>query len=146
MIIRSMLINDYEAVYSLWTHTPGMGLNTVDDTREAIGRYLARNPNTCFVAEDDGSIVGVILCGHDGRRGFIYHTAVSVTHRGQGIGKQLVAHAIDGLRREGISKTALLAFRKNTLGNAFWDSQGFPSREDIVYHEKQLIAFQKIET
>ena len=85
MQIRNMLINDYEKVYDLWINTPGMGLNDIDDSREGIEKYLLRNPTTCFVAEKEGSIVGVILSGHDGRRGFIHHTAVCVSARSKGI-------------------------------------------------------------
>ncbi len=74
--IRLMRPADYDAVHALWLRTPGMGLNDVDDSREGIAKFLARNPATCFVAEEDGQIAGVILTGHDGRRGYIYHTAV----------------------------------------------------------------------
>ena len=76
--VRRMTTEDYEPVYQLWMNTPGMGLNTTDDSRDGIERYLRRNPATCFVAEIDGKIVGVILAGHDGRRGYIYHTAVAM--------------------------------------------------------------------
>ena len=83
MQIRIMVSQDYDRVFDLWLHTPGMGLNDVDDSREGIERYLRRNPTSCFVAESEGDIVGVILSGHDGRRGFIHHAAVAVTHRRQ---------------------------------------------------------------
>lgn len=83
MKIRLMNIEDYEQIYSLWVNTPGMGLNNLDDSREGIERYLKRNPNTCFVAEEKGTIIGVIISGHDGRRGFIYHTTVAVDYRGR---------------------------------------------------------------
>ena len=75
--IRPMTISDYEAVYDIWLHTPGMELNTTDDSRAGIDRILRRNPNTCLVAEEAGNVVGVTLAGHDGRRGYIYHTAVA---------------------------------------------------------------------
>ncbi len=87
MIIRTMKIEDYEKVYDLWIHTAGMGLNTTDDSREGIAKYLLRNPNTCFVAEDNGKIAGIIMSSHDGLRGFIYHTTVKQEYRGQGMGK-----------------------------------------------------------
>ena len=74
--IRTMTMEDYEAVYDLWIHTPGMGLNTLDDSRDGIGKYLRRNPSTCFVAEEDGTVTGALIAGHDGRRGYIYHLAV----------------------------------------------------------------------
>lgn len=80
-MIRVMTIEDYDGVYDLWIHTPGMGLNTTDDSREGIEKYMERNPATCFVAEDDGKIIGAIMAGHDGRRGFIHHTAVAPAYR-----------------------------------------------------------------
>ena len=89
-MIRVMTPIDYDAVYQLWRNTPGMGLNSTDDSREGIERYLRRNPTTCFVAEEDGQLVGVIMAGHDGRRGYIYHTAVLQDYRGRGIGRSLV--------------------------------------------------------
>lgn len=88
--IRTMEFQDYDRVYDLWINTPGMGLNTVDDSREGVQRYLRRNPKTCFVAEEDGKIIGAVMAGHDGRRGFIYHTAVCAEYQGRGIGKNLV--------------------------------------------------------
>lgn len=83
MQIRKMTIDDYDSLYELWIHTPGMGLNDVDDSREGISRYLERNPKTCFVAEENGRLLGGILSGHDGRRGYIYHTAVAAGEQGR---------------------------------------------------------------
>ncbi|MCL1838810.1 MAG: hypothetical protein FWG47_05780 [Propionibacteriaceae bacterium] len=81
MNIRTMTIADYEQVHSLWLNTPNMGLNDLDDSKAGISKYLIRNPNTSFVATNDDVIVGAILCGHDGRRGFIYHLVVAQTDR-----------------------------------------------------------------
>ena len=100
MEYRLMTIEDYDAVYSLWLRTPGMGLNTTDDSREGIGRYLRRNPTTCFVAECGGEVVGVILSGHDGRRGFIHHTAVLPDFRRQGVARQLLDCAMAALEKD----------------------------------------------
>ena len=97
-----MIIDDYAAVYRLWQNTPGMGLNTTDDSEEGIAAYLKRNPNTCFVAEKSGEIVGAILSGHDGRRGYIYHVAVEPMIQHGGIGTSLVDRAMDALKNEGI--------------------------------------------
>lgn len=141
-----MLMNDYEAVYHLWISTPGMGLNNLDDSKEGIEKYLERNPTTCFVAEDSGTIIGVILCGHDGRRGFIYHTAVHVNYRNQGIARSLVKSAIQALEEEGINKVALVVFGENKIGNAFWDKLGFSDRLDLVYRNKGIREFQRIDT
>ena len=91
MQIRKMVIEDYEKVYQLWMSCAGMGLNNLDDSKEGIEKLLKRNPETCFVVED-GGIVGVILAGNDGRRGYIYHTAVHPDYRKQGIAANLVEH------------------------------------------------------
>lgn len=146
MNTRVMKIEDYDAVYQLWVNTPGMGLNTTDDSREGIERYLRRNPSTCFVAEESGEIIGVILAGHDGRRGYLYHAAVSMKHRNKGIASVLVDCAMKALQREGITKTALVVFSKNELGNGFWKKRGFMSREDLVYRNKNIIELSRINT
>ena len=135
---RLMTIDDYDAVYALWRASDGIGLNDVDDSREGIARYLLRNPKTCFVATLNQRIVGVILSGHDGRRGFIYHLAVHPDCRRLGIARTLVQKATDALRECGISKVALLAFARNSGGNAFWEKMGFTAREDLVYRNAPL--------
>ena len=139
MNIRRMTISDYNGVYQLCANTPGMGLNNLDDSYDGIERYLKRNPTTCFVAvSGDEEIIGVILCGHDGRRGFIHHTAVKVSERKQGIGSALVNAALQGLQEEGIVKVALVVFTVNEVGNDFWEKHGFISREDLIYRNKTL--------
>ncbi len=144
--IRVMNAKDYDDVYSLWINTPGMGLNTTDDSREGIEKYLHRNPTTSFVAECDGKIVGAILAGHDGRRGFIYHTAVLPVFRQQGIAKALVRHVLVALEKEGINKAALVVFQKNELGNTFWNSLGFSERSDLTYRNKNIHTLDRIDT
>lgn len=146
MTIRTMTIADYPAVYNLWLHTPGMGLNTSDDSREGIEAYLRRNPTTCFVAEDAGQLVGIILAGHDGRRGYIYHTAVLPEYRGHRLGRLLVDHALAALEAEGIHKAALVAFARNESGNKFWEHIGFTVREDLVYRNKSIHFLERIDT
>ena len=144
--IRVMTAADYDAVYRLWRETPGMGLNTTDDSREGIEKYLKRNPTTSFVAESGGRIVGAILAGHDGRRGFLYHTAVLPAFREHGIGRQLTDSAMTALEAEGISKAALVVFRKNETGNGFWEHIGFTEREDLVYRNKALRSLTRVDT
>jgi len=138
MHIRKMLPKDYDCVYNLWLKIPGMGLNTTDDSREGILKYLKRNPNTCFVAETDNEIIGVIMSGHDGRRGLIHHTAVTLSERGKGIGSSLVKYALNALKEEGINKVALVTFSNNEIGNAFWEKCGFTARNDLIYRNKNI--------
>ncbi|MDQ2088273.1 GNAT family N-acetyltransferase [Herbivorax sp. ANBcel31] len=146
MIIRKMTIADYDCVYDLWVNTPGMGLNNLDDSRQEIEKYLRRNPETCFVAEKDNLIIGVILCGNDGRRGYIHHTAVSVLERKNGVGTALVDAAVNALKIEGINKVALVVFSKNELGNSFWEKRGFTVRDDLVYRNKTINELTRIDT
>ena len=141
-----MTIDDYEGVYSLWVNTPGMGLNRTDDSREGIAQYLRRNPTSCFVALEAEEIVGVILSGHDGRRGFIHHTAVSTVCRNAGIGSALLERAMEALEREGIHKVALVVFDKNEIGNTFWEKRGFTRRDDLVYRNKPITELVRIDT
>lgn len=136
--IRLMTADDYPRVYGLWVNTPGVGLNSIDDSSDGIRKYIAKNPTTCFVALVDGAIAGVILCGHDGRRGYIYHATVKEGLRGKGIGRALVSAAMDALRQEGILKAALVAFAENESGNKFWEKLGFTVRQDLIYRNLTL--------
>lgn len=146
MHIRIMTMHDYDTVYALWMSCTGMGLNTMDDSKEGITKFLTRNPETCFVAESEEKIAGVILAGNDGRRGYIYHTAVRPEYRKQGIGAQLVSSVLKALRKIGIHKVALVVFSKNKNGNEFWDKMGFISRGDLVYRNKALTDIRRIDT
>lgn len=146
MNIRRMQISDYENIYALWLSCKGMGLNDVDDSKSGIARFLARNPETCFVAEKDGKLIGVIMAGNDGRRGYIYHTAVHSSYRKQGVGASLVKAALDALKELEISKVALVVFEQNTDGNAFWEKQGFTVRTDLTYRNKALVEMIRKDT
>ena len=146
MMIRKMTMDDYESVYGVWTSCAGMGLNDLDDSKEGIAKFLNRNPETCFVAEEERRIVGAILVGNDGRRGYIYHTAVLPAYRRRGIASQLVAAAMDALEALGIHKAALVVFTRNTDGNAFWETVGFTSREDLTYRNKAIHDLIRMDT
>ena len=141
---RLMSIEDYKQCYDLWIKC-GNGLNDKDDSCEGIDKYLKRNPSTSFVATCDGKVVGVILCGHDGRRGIIQHACVSPDYRRLGIGNRIVELALEALKKEGINKVLLVAFKKNEGGNAFWEAQGFTLREDLNYRNKALAEMVRID-
>lgn len=147
-MIRVMTIDDYDQVYRLWTQIKGFGIRSVDDSREGIGRFLRRNPSTSVVAEEDGRIVGAILCGHDGRRGCLYHVCVDENYRMRGIGKSMVVFAMEALKKEKINKVSLIAFTQNDIGNAFWNEIGWTKREDLNYYDftlnkENITAFMK---
>jgi ribosomal protein S18 acetylase RimI-like enzyme len=116
-----MVIEDYFSVYELWMSCKGMGLNNIDNSKEGIDIFLKRNPDTCFVAIEQEQIVGVIMAGNDGRRGYIYHTAVSPTQRHKGIAKSLVDAATEALYDLGIIKVVLVVLDRNETGSAFWE-------------------------
>ncbi|MBQ9007727.1 MAG: GNAT family N-acetyltransferase [Clostridia bacterium] len=144
VIIRPVLMEDYDEIYALWNRTEQSrrALNPVDDSREGIERYLKRNPTTCFLAVRDSAgnrkTVGVILTGHDGRRGLIHHLCVDPDCRRQGIARMLVHRAEEALRLEGITKVFGLVFKDNEAGNAFWEEQGYSLRTNLNYRNKSL--------
>lgn len=137
-VIRVMTIDDYDQVYGLWHRIRGFGLRSVDDSREGVERFLRRNPTTSVVAVKDGTIVGAILCGHDGRRGCLYHVCVDEAYRMRGIGKAMVVAAMEALKAEKINKVSLIAFTKNDIGNAFWKEIGWTKRQDLNYYDFTL--------
>lgn len=136
--LRSMQIEDYEKVYKLWMTIDGFGIRTIDDSKEGVTRFLKRNPGTSVVAEIDSEIVGAILCGHDGRRGCLYHVCVHKDYRKHGIGKAMVVFCMKALQAEEINKVSLIAFKSNEIGNKFWKSAGWTFREDLNYYDFTL--------
>ena len=135
MKIRQMKIEDYDEVYHLWKRIRGFGIRSMDDSKEGIDRFLKRNPTTSVVAEEDGKIVGAILCGHDGRRGCLYHVCVDEAFRRHGIGKAMVVKTMEALKEEQINKVCLIAFTSNDIGNAFWNTIGWNERQDLNYYD-----------
>ena len=111
---------DYDDVRALWMTIRGFGIRALDDSREDIERFIARNPTTSVVARDGNRIVGSILCGSDGRQGALYHVCVAEACRRRGIGTRMVGACMKRLRDMGINRVALIAFAGNGAGNAFW--------------------------
>ncbi|MBQ8325608.1 MAG: GNAT family N-acetyltransferase [Lachnospiraceae bacterium] len=147
-MIRIMTIEDYPQVHDLWMKIKGFAIRSIDDSEEGVAIFLRRNPTTSVVCEEDGKIVGTILCGHDGRRGCMYHVCVDPDYRLQGIGKAMVVFAMQQLKAEHISKVSLIAFTKNDIGNAFWNRIGWTKREDLNYYdftlnEENIIRFNQ---
>ncbi len=133
--IRTMRKEDYDQVYDLWMSIHGFSIRSIDDSREGVARFLRRNPDTSVVAVADGKVVGAILCGHDGRRGCLYHVCVREEYRMHGIGKAMVVACMNALKKEEISKVSLIAFTGNDVGNAFWKRIGWTKREDLNYYD-----------
>ena len=133
-MIRQFTMKDYDEVFELWKTTPGVGLRSMDDSREGIEQFLRRNPTTNFVAVEDGRIVGVILGGHDGRRGAIYHACVREVYRRRNIAAKMMDCLIEAMKKENINRIALVCFQNNEAGNHFWSAYGFQKREDLNYY------------
>lgn len=128
--IRIMQISDHDRVIELMRRTPGVVVRAAD-AREPVGRYLERNPGLSFVAELNEQLVGCIMSGHDGRRGYLRHLVVDPAFRGQGLARQLVQHAVDELARCGIDKSYCDVLVTNTAGAAFWQRIGWARRDDV---------------
>jgi len=135
--IHEMRIDDYNEIYELWRNTSGVGLSDADK-KENIEKFLTRNKGLSFVCRHEGKIIGTIMCGHDGRRGYIYHVAVAENYRGKGIGRRLVEMCLERLKSEGIDKCHLFVYPDNAIGNAFWTSMGWQKRDDIFVYSKSI--------
>ena len=122
---------DYDEVMALWCATEGLTLRDAD-SREAIVRYLERNPSLSFVARDAGHLVGAVLSGTDGRRGYLQHLAVAPSHRGRGVGRALAERAVEALRSLGVTKCHLMVSQENAAARAFWEHLGWQERADVV--------------
>ena len=133
MLIREMTIEDYEEVFAMWQTTSKRALSKADEKGQ-IERYLRRNAGMSQVAVIDGKIVGTVLAGHDGRRGFIHHMAVMPEYRRRQIGHSLAKKAIEKIKEEGIDKTHIFCYQNNELGQSFWRDFGFKKREDVFVY------------
>jgi len=137
--IKPMVIDDYDAIINLWENTDGVGLSGKDDSKKSIKTFLEKNPNTCFVVENKNEIIGTIMAGNDGRRGHIYHLTVKPEHRKNGLGKKLLEKTEKALKKEGVRKIFLVAFKKNKIGNVFWENNGYKTRNDLNYRDKRIM-------
>ncbi len=148
--LRVMQVEDYEQVYKLWMTIDGFGIRSIDDSFEGVERFIKRNPTTSVVAvNQEGIVIGAILCGHDGRRGCFYHVCVHADYRKHGIGKAMAVFCMKALQEEHINKVSLIAFKSNSVGNTFWRKVGWTFREDLNYYdftlnEENITKFNKL--
>ena len=134
---RKFVMGDYDAALALWAGVEGVEI-CEGDSREEIAQYLKRNPGLSRVAEADGKIVGVALCGHDGRRGWIYHLAVARTHRRQQVGKILLEDCVNGLRGAGLKRAIILVAGDNRGGHEFWLRNGWENIDGAIAMTREL--------
>jgi ribosomal protein S18 acetylase RimI-like enzyme len=130
-------MSHYDAVVALWTVTEGVGI-TVGDTREGLERYLARNEGLSWIAMEEGVLVGTVLCGHDGRRGYLYHLAVRRAARGRGIGRELVRRGLDGLEAADILRCVLMVKAENAAAMGFWERGGWNRRGELMMYSRAV--------
>lgn len=133
--IREMNEDDYDPSIILWQNTDGIRLSGAD-SRESIGYFLKRNPGLSFVCTHQELIIGTILCGHDGRRGYIYHVTVAIEHRGKSLGKKLVSFSLMKLKDAGIVKCHIMVIADNIIGNRFWNIVGWERRDGIFLYSQ----------
>jgi putative acetyltransferase len=137
VVYTELQMSDYPEVIALWQGAEGVGLSSADSP-ERIRLYLERNPGMSYIAREDDHLIGAVLCGHDGRRGYLHHLAVRSDRRGEGIGRALVDHCLSALRTVGIEKCHLFVLRGNDTGHAFWREVGWRERVDIVLMSKEV--------
>lgn len=133
---KAMTIDDYDQVFKIWNETAGIGVSEAD-TLPKIQKFLERNEGLSFVCKDDGKVVGTVMAGHDGRRGFIYHLAVIPEYRGKGIANELIRNCLERLAAAGIDKCHLFVMKGNESGKNFWRKSGWEERGDIVVFSKK---------
>jgi N-acetylglutamate synthase len=135
--IRDFTIEDYDRAIQLWKTDENIGLSSAD-SREAIGLFLERNPRLSKVMVANDKIVGTLLCGHDGRRGYLYHLFVDKSFRRMGTGKRLVDACLDNLKKQNIQKCHLFIFTKNQSGKSFWEAISWIHRNDIDIYSMDI--------
>lgn len=138
MQLRVMKKSDYEKVYNLWQCIGGFGIRKLDDSEENIHSFIDRNPHTSVVVDHGGQIIASILCGHDGRTGYLYHVCVKKEYRMHGLGHRMVDFCIQALRKENINKISLVAFKSNKVGNDFWTNFNFIKNDNVNVYELSL--------
>ena len=135
--IKQMKEADISGAIQLWKQTEGVGLDNDSDTPQKIAAYLKRNPKCSFVAYKKTELIGAVLSGHDGRRGYLHHLTVKKEYRKQGIGTQLINRCLGSLKKTGIPKCNIFLFKSNKSGRAFWLNSKWNLRTDLTILQKK---------
>jgi putative acetyltransferase len=138
--IVPMAGEDLAAVTALWNDTEGVGMNESDDPQQ-LRAFLARNPGLSLVARDGSRLIGAVLCGHDGRRGFLYHLAVLPEYRKRGVGRAIVDQCLDRLGALGLLRCNILMYVDNHTGEQFWKRGGWYDRSELKLMQKDIDSF-----
>lgn len=134
---REFVLSDHAQAVALWNEIDSVEI-CEGDSREEVAEYLKRNPGLSRVAEIDGKLVGAVMCGHDGRRGWIYHLAVAPEYRGRGVGKMLLDDCVRGLQRAGLKRGIILVEGQNAAGHKFWLREGWENIDGAIPMTKEL--------
>lgn len=137
--VRELRLADYESAWRLWLETPGMRISAAD-SEEGVAVFLRRNPGLSFAAWDGVELIGTILGGHDGRRGFLYHLAVRPEKQGRGVGRRLTESCLAALAAQGIDKCHLFVLADNVQAKGFWSRLGFSCRNDIQTYSRNTMG------
>jgi ribosomal protein S18 acetylase RimI-like enzyme len=137
IMTREFVIEDYDGAIALWSCVDGVEI-CEGDSREEVAEYLRRNPGLSRVAEAGGKIVGVAMCGHDGRRGWIYHLAVAAAYRGQKVARRLLDDCLNGLREAGLKRAIILVAGDNPAGRQFWLRNGWEEIDAAIPMTREL--------
>lgn len=121
---REFSTDDYDAALDLWQRVEGLEI-AEGDSKPEVARFLLHNAGLSRVALDRGIVIGVALCGHDWRRGHIYHLAVHPDYQGRGVGRRLIDECLGGLRRVGLKRAIILVANDNPRGREFWRRCGW---------------------
>ena len=135
--LRPLTVDDVEACLTLWRDTPGMGLSSADEPDE-LARFVDRNAGLCWCADGPDGLVATVLCGSDGRRGYLYHVAVTTPLRRTGLGSAIVRTALESLAASGVRKCHAMVFADNESGRSFWEHVGWVPRSDLVVFSRDL--------
>jgi N-acetylglutamate synthase len=137
--IREFVAGDIDAALRLWRRTEGVGLSDADRP-DRLREFLSRNAGLSCVAVSGDNLIGTILCGTDGRRGYIHHLAVAAESRRSGVGRSLVEAALSALDLTGIRKCHAFVFQSNPFGELFWERSGWQRRDDLHVYSRRLDA------
>ena len=135
--IVALSMADYEDVLALWKLCPGISVSEAD-SRPNLAAYLERNPGMSFAARDGKKIIGAVLCGHDGRRGYLHHLAVHAAYRRQGIARRLTDACLAAVERLGFEKCHCFVFNDNAGGMDYWSRAGWMRRTDMTVFTRNL--------
>jgi len=129
--LREFKLSDWEDAWQLWEAQIKEG-NDASWKKEKVDSFLKRNPELSLVAIIDGKLSATVMCGFDGRRGYVYHLAVADVNKRKGIGTALMKLAVAKLKAVGAGKIHLMVFMENECAKKFYHKLGFHDRDDVV--------------